>query len=529
MSSRGGNAGGASGTAARLVTKERAGALTTANGEAYFQTLFDSALDAFLVLSANAKFIDANPAACQLIGLTRSELIGRSVTETIETSTDFETAWGKFLTDGKYRGQRWLVRPDGSRRLIEIRATANVLPDRHFAIWRDVTDRYFLENELVRREKDQAVAQLAAGMAHDFTNLLHVIRGHAELMTHQIAPNSEPQRCIDRILASTKQASVLASQLSELGRQQVLHPMVLDLSALLRGCGDALKSLIPENVELVSLPAKQPAPVRVDRTQMAQIVFGLASAAGKIAMEHGRLTVAVKNVNLEDAVVKPGVRVPPGDYIVLEMQTGGEKRRRASDSSRPLAAASAQPNGSSVDLPAVGATVKQNNGYLWAESSAGDTTFRVYFHRMASEPLAMPLPETSGKLGGNETILLVEDDPTLREATREYLKSLGYRVLRAGNGEEALAAAKSVEHIDALVADLRMPKMGGKELAEKLAVERPGIKIMFVSGNIDRELIQAEAEQSGPALLSKPFELRVLASTLRTLLEGENNRDNRAQ
>lgn len=173
-----------------------------------FEALFEHALDAFVVLNPVGQFIDANQTACQLCGLSKSELIGRNVAETIETTKDFESAWSKFLREKTYRGQRWLVRPDGERRLIEIRATTDVLPGCHFAIWRDITDRYFLEDDLAQREQDQTIARLAGSIAHDFTNLLHVIGGHTELLARQIPTNSKSQGHIDRILASTKQGAI---------------------------------------------------------------------------------------------------------------------------------------------------------------------------------------------------------------------------------------------------------------------------------------------------------------------------------
>jgi two-component system, cell cycle sensor histidine kinase and response regulator CckA len=522
MSSRSAESGGSDGgTAVRLVAEEKVHGIAGNHDEGYFKTLFDSALDALIVLDSAGRFLDANPAACQLIGLAKNELIGHGVNETIETATDFEAAWNKFTKEGIYRGQRWMVRPDGTRRLIEIRATANVLPGCHFAVWRDVTGRYFLENELARRERDQAMVRFAGAIAHDFTNLLNVIAGHAELMAPQIAPDSELQNHIKRILESTKHASTLTAQLSALGRQQVLSLAVVDLSGFIRDSHTTLRRLLPENVDLELPPGAQPAQIRVDRTQLTQVLITLVSNAGDLLATGGRLTISVSPVNLQQDLAKPGFRVPSGDYIVLELQishaksgTNGEKL-----SSSGLSTASVGATGAA--LPPVSATIKQNNAFLWVADSEQGKMLSLYFPRMYGNIPAILEQKPSSNLGGNETILLVEDDPSLREATREYLKCLGYRVLRAGDGEEALQTAQSAGHIDALIADLRMPKMGGKELAEKLSVVMPALRIMFVSGNIDTELIQRDDERRGPALLPKPFEMRGLARMLRDLLDAK--------
>jgi two-component system cell cycle sensor histidine kinase/response regulator CckA len=526
MSSRSGNPGGSNGGAVLpVILKDRSSKTDSIHrGEHYFQRLFDNASDSFIVLGESGQFIDVNPAACQLIGFSRNELIGRSVSETIETTADFEMAWEKFVREGKYCWQCWLVRADGCRRLIEITATARVFPGHHFAIWRDLTGQYFLENELVKRERDESVTRLAAGIAHDFTNLLHVIGGHAELMTQHIAPNPELQENIDRILSSTRRASALIAQLSALGRQQILSPTVIDLNGLVKSCHETLEALVPGNVKLAFRPVEQPAPVDVDRTQAAQIIYTLASACSDSLANGGQIIITVKNVKLKESLERPGVRVPSGDYVVLEMQTSAGKQ------GYPSTLSILPPEerlGSGSVLPAISATVRQNNGFLWvAGDSAEGMIFSVYFHRMEGYPLATPRQEASVKLGGNETILLVDDDPTLREAAREYLKSLGYHVLPAGNGEEALTTVASLARLDAVIADLRMPKMGGEELAEKLSARMPGIKVIFMSGNIDRNLLHSEGEPAGTALLFKPFQLRTLVSMLRDLLDGKNARRN---
>jgi two-component system cell cycle sensor histidine kinase/response regulator CckA len=496
------------------------GVAGSARDENYFEVLFEHVLDAIVVLGDAGQFLDANRAACQLIGLDKAELLGRNVAQTIEIGSDFELAWSKFRREGHYRGQRWLLRSDGARRLIEIRATGNVFPKRHLAVWRDVTDRYFLEHKLVQKERDEALARLSGGIAHDFTNLLSVISGHTE-MARQAGLNSEGQPHLDRILAATRQAAGLAAQLAALARSQVLSPAVFDLNTFVRSCRGALRSLVPENIELVMPETKEATRVHADRTQMAQVMFTLASTASELLLQGGRLTIEIRNATLNRAQVRPGFEIPPGDYVVLEFRTRPSDRE-----SRPAEAGiswAAGNCGVGAVLPPVTATVRQNNGFVWAEGNLAEgATLGVYFPQIAGGDTGQPRQVSGKDLSGSETILLVEDDPPLREATREYLNGLGYHVIQAGNGEEAMRTAQSAEQIDVLITDLIMPRMGGKELVEKISVMLPGIKVMFVSGNVDGVAWSARPGEVEPTILSKPFEMRMLAATLRHLLDREN-------
>jgi len=490
--------------------------------ERYFEALFENAPDAVLVLDNTARFVEVNPAACRLIGLDRCELIGRSVTETIETGTDFDSSWSKFRREGEYRGQRWLVRPDFARRLIEIRAKTEVFPGQHLAVWRDITDRYFLDSHLLQRERDAALARLAGGIAHDLTNLLNVIGGHTELIIRLITPGSECHKHGQRILTATQEAAALTAQLSAFGRQQVLAPSVFDLGARVQSCSRALRSLVHENVQLLLPEKKTTANIRADRTQVAQVIFTLASAASELLPDGGKLAISVRQTTLKEVLAQPGIRIPPGDYVLLEFRTraGVENEANVAKSCQP-----GQKKTLDATPPTVTRTLRQNNGFFSVDTDfAEGTGLNVYFSPAMESAVGMPNRDSGMRLEGNETVLLVDDDPALREATSEYLKGLGYRVHRAGNGEEALQTASSAGHIDALIADLRMPKMGGEELAKKISVAQPGIRIMFVSGNIDSEFISRQSTQSSPVLLSKPFELRVLAGMLRNLLDGKEQK-----
>jgi PAS domain S-box-containing protein len=513
---------GADNSALNTESERTAGGLQEKNGDRYFAILFENAFDAMVVLDDVARVVDANPAACELIGLSRDGLTGTDLADTMEGDADHVAVWNTFKREGKYCGQRWLVRADGTRRLVEVSATTNVLPDRHLAILRDVTDRYLLEKRLAQSEKNEALARMAGGVAHDFTNLLNVIGGHTELLIHEIGPNFAVQRHTDGILAATKQAAVLTAQLSAFGRQQVLSLEPLDLSPLVSSFRQTLLGLVGQSVDLEIQLAAEPVRVRIDRMQMRQIVLTLVASANELMPEGGRLIVSISNVSLATGYSGTCFRVPAGEYGALTVSAHGT----VSDEqlwARALAPfVPMEKRGSGVALPAVYGTVRQSNGFLTVDrTSDRSTVFGVYVPRIASAATTGGRSTAEPQaLTGSETILLVEDEPILREATREYLGCLGYRVLRASHGAEALEIARSGESIDVLITDMMMPKMSGKELASVIESERPSIKVLFISGAVDSAVVRQQMLKSGTAMVAKPFELRVLARAIRDLLEG---------
>ena len=508
-------------SALNIESQRTAGGLPEKNGDRYLAMLFENAVDAMAVLDDAGRFVDANPAACELIGLSRDRLMESNLADTMESDVDHVALWNTFKREGKYRGQRWMVRGDGTRRLVEVLANTNVLPDRHLAIWRDVTDRYLLEKRLAQAEKNEALARLAGGVAHDFTNLLNVIGGHTELLMHEIGRNFAVQRHTDSILAATKQAAVLTAQLSAFGRQPVLSLEPLELSTLVSGFRETLRGLVGQGIDLEIELAAEPVRVRADRMQMGQLLLTLVSSANELAPEGGRLTVGISSVSLATDYSGSCFRVPAGEYGVLTVSAHGtvSDEQLKARSLRPLVPV--EKRGSGVALPAVYGAVRQSNGFLTVDrASDGPTIFRVYLPRIASGATIGGRSTVEPKaLTGSETILLVDDELILREATREYLGCLGYRVLRASNGAEALKIGRSEESIDLLVTDMMMPKMSGKELASVIVSERPRTKVLFISGAVDSAVMRQEMLKSGTTIVAKPFELRVLARAIRDLLD----------
>jgi two-component system, cell cycle sensor histidine kinase and response regulator CckA len=490
-----------------------------------FSGLFDRFPDALVLLDEKGCLVEANQAACELVGFARQDLLGRNVAELIQTrGREFEDAWEQFQRTNLYRGQAWLVRADGTSRLIEITASPNFGARRHLVAGRDLTNRYFLEDQLVLRERNEALAKLAGGIAHDLTNLFNVIGGYVELIVRQIPPAPALQPHIDGLVAAAQQGAALTAQLSALGHQQILSPAVLDLTAIVHSCSRALRSVVPSNIEITLPPAGDRSPIRVDRSQMAQVIFSVASTASELLPQGGLLRIEVYRQTLEKPLARPGSSIPAGNYVVLRFHAQPGKREPAAQGS--LSGPNRRKDVFGGLVPQVAHVLKQNDGHLWLDDAGLADTIAVmlYFPSMAGHPIGLPEPEPGADLGGHETILIAETDPTLRETMGEYLKALGYNVLRASSGEEALDKIRSVPNVELVITDWNLPRTGGEELAREISAACPDAKILFVSGDMDPALLRRSPGTKKPAILCKPFQLRVLANTLRDLLDRKTYR-----
>ncbi len=485
-----------------------------------FGRLFENALDAMVVFDSNARFIDANDAACKLFGLDRAQLLGRNVCSSMEDGFDLSSWVSQLKTETTKRNRRWLLRGDGSRCFVETSLTPNVLPGRHLAIYRDITDEYLLEKEVVQAEKHESLARLAAGIAHDFTNLLNVICGHTELLIHEVGGNYSVQRHTDSILAATKQAAVMASQLSAYGGQRPLTPELLDLNSITFGLKETLRNVVGPTIRLEVQRSQAALPkIKADRVQLGRILLTLISNAKEVISESGSITIESSAISLPSNVNNAQFRVPAGEYVMLSVHAKADSGEASKASEKHN---SRRPIGTELRLPGVYASVRACEGFLWVDSPGqSEMTFRLYFPPMAEDATAdYSQAESSEDLSGTGTILLAEDEPVLRETTREYLKCLGYHVLRAANGEEALAAARSCsEEIHLLVTDLKMPKLGGKALAEQLLMERPRTRVVYMTATADSPFVHEQVAKGRAHVVLKPFAMRALARVIREILK----------
>ncbi len=438
--------------------------------------------------------------------------------------------------EGGYDEEYRIVRPDGSFRVIHDRAfpvrSAGGGLARIVGIAEDVTEardalqqRLALQEQLRHAQKMEAIGRLAGGVAHDFNNMLGVILGHAELAQKQVAADPGLRRHLEQIQAAAERSAALTRQLLAFSRKQTIAPRPIDLDAEVRRTATLLRRVIGEHVELeLSGAASPPWPVCADPSQIDQVLVNLAVNARDAMPEGGRLTVETANVSLEPAQVQQFTEAAAGDYVRLAVSDTGHGMDPATleRAFEPFFTTKPEGRGTGLGLSTVYGIAQQNGGFVHLESAPGrGTTVAVYLPRLASgEAVDAPSVEPAAASKGGETILLVEDEAALRELGQELLEDLGYAVLAAASGPEALAlAAGTGRPIDLLLTDVVMPGMNGHELAERLREARPGLPVLYASGYTADAIAQHGVLAPGLDLIEKPFTAAALAARVRAALD----------
>jgi PAS domain S-box-containing protein len=387
----------------------------------------------------------------------------------------------------------------------------------------DVTARKVLEEQFRQAQKMEAVGKLAGGVAHDFNNLLTVVLGYAEEIGASCEPADSVHGHAREIQRAARRGAGLTRQLLAYSRQQLLRPQVLDLTEVVDELGGMLRRLIGEDVRLVTRHASGRLWVRVDKSQLEQVIVNLAVNARDAMPSGGRLFVETSAIMVGEAEAGALADLQPGIYAAVSVLDTGvgmsaEVRGRAFD---PFFTTKGPGQGSGLGLSTVLGIVKQSGGAVWLESTEGRGTVAwIYFPRLGEPPVRVgevAEEASSGPIEG--TILLAEDEPAVRMLAQEVLGRAGYRVLAAEDGEEALAVSRGHGGtVDLLVTDIVMPNLGGRELAARLVVERPGIRVLFMSGYPNDARDFGELAGFTGDLLRKPFSLRELVERVRAAL-----------
>ncbi|HEV8532448.1 MAG TPA: GAF domain-containing protein [Methylomirabilota bacterium] len=379
------------------------------------------------------------------------------------------------------------------------------------------------QGQLAQAGKMEAIGHLAGGVAHDFNNLLMVIMGRTELLLNDLDA-TDPKRSTAKIIEQTAQrAADLTRQLLAFSRKQVLNPVVLDLNAVVPKMGEMLRRLIGEDIDLVTVLGSALGHVKADPGQIEQIIMNLAVNARDAMPEGGRLTLETANVDLDAGYARKHVGARPGPHVMLALSdTGiGMDAQTQAHIFEPFFTTKGPRKGTGLGLAMVYGIVKQSGGNIWVYSEPGKgASFKIYLPRI-EEPIddshagsSLPAPAH-----GVETILLVEDEDTVRDLTRDILEAHGYTVLEARHGAEALRISEQHSGaIDLMLTDVVMPEMGGREVAERLAVQRPETKVLYMSGYTDSAVVHHGVLDASTAFLQKPFSATVLVRKLREIL-----------
>ena len=380
------------------------------------------------------------------------------------------------------------------------------------------------EKQFRQSQKMEAVGRLAGGIAHDFNNLLTVIMGYSQVLLTELGPQHPLRGKIEETLKAGERAATLIRQLLTFSSKQSLDPKILSLNTAVTSLESLLRRLIGEGIQLVSKLDPTNGRLCADQAQLEQVLVNLIVNARDAMPKGGTLTIETAQVELTRSPVYHLTPLPPGPYVRLAVSdTGcGMDRKTQSHIFEPFFTTKGEGKGSGLGLSTVFGIVTQCGGAIDVTSRVGHgTRFDLYFPSVESDILTtVPTQPLGQPQRGTETILLVEDEPSVRTLVRDELRKLGYRVLEAKNGVEAcLLATQQAGSLHLLLTDVVMPGMGGRELAQHLSVIKPDLRTLFISGYMDDVGIMAGQEEGMSSFLQKPFTPEVLARAVRNLLD----------
>ena len=387
----------------------------------------------------------------------------------------------------------------------------------------DTTERRSLEEQLRQSQKMEAVGRLAGGVAHDFNNLLTIIVGYCQLMLGSSELDEEQRAKVEEIRKAGERAALLTRQLLAFSRKQVLTPQVLELNTVIGNLQKMIERLIGEDIELETIRHPELDLVKADPGQVEQIIMNLAVNARDAMPKGGKLTIETANVEFDELYAHSHLPSLPGHYVMIAVSDTGTGMDRETQKHifEPFFTTKELGKGTGLGLATVYGIVKQSGGFIWVYSELGiGSTFKIYLPRVLEEeesPAAGKLEPDH--LQGSETILIAEDEDSLRLLMRGILQRRGYKVLEAANGKEALGISNQYpEPIHLLLADVVMPQMSGRELAQRICAARPELGVLYISGYTDNAVVHHGVLDPNTAFLQKPFSPDALAKKIRLVL-----------
>jgi two-component system, cell cycle sensor histidine kinase and response regulator CckA len=417
------------------------------------------------------------------------------------------------------------LRKDGSTFPLDLAVTEFQLDEQRYfvGIVRDISDKKKLEAQLHQSQKMEAFGQLAGGVAHDFNNLLTVISGYSEVLRSKLPADDPKTKMVDQIHRAGERAASLTRQLLAFSRQQVLEPKVLDVNVIVTDLEKMLRRLIGEDVQFTTVLGPDVSPVKVDAGQIEQVIMNLAVNARDAMPQGGKLTIETSNIELDESYTKAHPDARTGRFALLAISDTGygitpEVRARIFE---PFFTTKSVGQGTGLGLAVVHGIIKQSGGNIDVYSEVGvGTTFRIYLPAVQQQAAALPGVAPTAPSRGSETILLVEDEESVRDLATFVLRECGYTVMTAPEGLAALQLmATCREKIDLLVTDVVMPQMGGRKLAETLLAEHPELKVLFMSGYTDDAVVRHGVLQANANFLQKPFTPNSLTDKVRAVLD----------
>lgn len=495
-----------------------------------FNALLDAMPDSIALISRDRKIIWANhAAACRMSAAPHEEAepkcyracFGRSEPcEPCPVERSFQSGEPSVETITTEDGKTWELRA------IPVKEQGQAGVVNVIEVSRDNTEQRNIETQLMQAQKMDSIGRFAGGIAHDLNNILSAIIGYSELASTLGPGDANLREYLGTVISSGEKAAALTRQILAFSRKQVMEMRPLDLNVVIEQMGKMIARLIGEDILIVYQLEPRIRNIHADTSQLEQVILNLAVNARDAMPNGGRLKITTADVVLDEASVRDS-STPPGSYIVVTVSDTGtgmtpEIREKIFE---PFFTTKERGKGTGLGLATVFGIVKQHHGYIYVDSEPGKgTAFRAYFPATDDARIAEDEPaDSAASPGGSETILVVDDDSSLRELVVTMLASLGYRVYGAEGADTALEKSRALPGaIDLLLTDVVMPHKNGREVAEIVLAERAGIKVLFMSGYTDEIIARNGILESGAAFLQKPISRASLAKKVRQVLDGGN-------
>jgi PAS domain S-box-containing protein len=491
-----------------------------------------------IATDGNARITYINPATEKLFGYTAEELRGKdpAMLKGKPNAAEIQKDILEMVRQGKvWRGEAINRKKNGDQFYTYTSIYQLLDKEGNFmalvGFQEDITEqkkaeeeRTFLKEQLSLSQKMEAIGRLAGGIAHDFNNLLTIIEGYSQLSLIELKEGDPLRSNIEEIEKATRRASDLTRQFLAFSRHQVMEMKVLDLNTLLKDLEKMLRRIIGEDIELLTVLAEDLGRVKVDAGQIEQVIMNLAVNSRDAMPSGGKLTIETANVELDGAYAHRHIAVKPGRYVMLSVSDTGvgmtpQVKERVFE---PFFTTKKATRGTGLGLSMVYGIVKQSGGNIWVYSEPGKgTTFKIYLPRIDQPPGEVKIKPVAKEFPrGNETILIVEDEEEVRKLAGKILRRQGYKLLEAPQGGDAfLICEQRTEQIHLLVTDVVMPRMSGPELAKRLRILHPEMKVLYMSGYTDNAIVHHGVLEKGVNFIQKPFTFDGLARKVREVLD----------
>jgi len=505
--------------------------------EQKYRNLFEKSRDAIFISSAEGKILDINPAGVEMFGYeSKEEIFDIDISQNLFSNADDRDDYIRLLEENGHITDFEMILKRKDKQKLIVHETATVIKNEsgqiiaYHGILRDVTEKTKIQNQLFQVQKMESIGLLAGGVAHDFNNILTAINGYAEILLLKMDKKSPFYDNVQSIRKGGERANNLTRQLLAFSRKQVHQLKIVNINNLIENLDKMIHRLIGEDIRIKKRLYSEIHSIKADPGQVEQIIVNLAINARDAINQRKNwnrekcITISTKNIYLDQEFVKSHAGSTEGKFILLSLSdTGiGMDELTIEKIFEPFFTTKELGKGTGLGLSTIYGIVKQNKAYIYVSSEIDSgTTFEIYWPSEGKKTVLDEEEEQTGNLlSGSETILFVEDDIQVREFTSEALKSLGYDVIAADNGKEALSILSNrSKNIKLLFTDLVMPEMGGKELADIVSKVDPSLKILFTSGYSENHVIERGIQKKKVNFIQKPYTFHEISREIRKILE----------